>query len=783
MKRLNQLGYLYEKYKELNPESESFKAIEEKIVDILGDKATALQGLTKDTDAYRESLEKLSRYELTEYYAKAKKAAKDAKTEFANAADINWFLSTLWWWFGVTESASDDKINDDTNISDIIGDAFQRFNRLEYEARVGVAEGQSQRKKIKRNVDAVILAQGIKDALEEAAHNYSIKGDIESANAIFNSDAYTKFSEIDLQKTYGYIEKIIEGYLADYTSAHKVTTKSDVESAASYAAVQLMQEFGLSNKDLAFFGEIIAETADSIFYTIEDLNTELGYSAETTQKQYTTLSDIQSKYGDIASKVKELASAENELKDLLDKQNAVLEAQKKLEEAIAKARADYIKNAFEAYINGLKAETDIADKQQSIDDARAKVEEERLKVQEAKLEIEEKQKAVQEAQLDLQKAQEDLEYARNNRSERVFNAVTGLWERQANQKTVQSAQEKVRQATEKVESATKDVEKAVENVNKTLDGVISAENNVQKAIDNLNKYLQDKAISEIKDAIAEGRTSPGEIDDIINKWLGDGGGSWGAGVKTAIATAVEEATVAAMTDENVLKAQEQVKTAKNALNEYLQKSYFTEFANLFTLAESEGRAIKSAEVQKLVAKYRALGLDEESMRAATDILDNLLGRGGYWYVTANPQNPDRQYLDGVNAWNQDVPPPSPKPSVTYTTESGSGAVSADDEEDDDPVRGVRGGRGQKSRYFIDADFTRRLLSAATESNFASSASKRNILYGNPLANMLSNPLYSNSWQNASTNDNRSYVINGVPIPKDAAKKYTIAELFDVMSLV
>ena len=83
---------------------------------------------------------------------------------------------------------------------------------------------------------------------------------------------------------------------------------------------------------------------------------------------------------------------------------------------------------------------------------------------------------------------------------------------------------------------------------------------------------------------------------------------------------------------------------------------------------------------------------------------------------------------------------------------------------------------------IDPELTRRILSPANNEAFERFANSLGIIFGSPMREGLKST-YSNTWSRTSNNDNRNYVINGVPIPKEAAAKYTIVELFENMDLV
>lgn len=80
-----QLQELTSKYKELSPESDEYKKIEEKIIEILGDKADILPRVTGETDKYREAVEKLSEAQLAQYQMEALAAKEAARKTLVEA--------------------------------------------------------------------------------------------------------------------------------------------------------------------------------------------------------------------------------------------------------------------------------------------------------------------------------------------------------------------------------------------------------------------------------------------------------------------------------------------------------------------------------------------------------------------------------------------------------------------------------------------------------------------------------------------------------------------------
>lgn len=137
---------------------------------------------------------------------------------------------------------------------------------------------------------------------------------------------------------------------------------------------------------------------------------------------------------------------------------------------------------------------------QILDDINAAVDaqKEQNDLLEKQLAITEAQEKVTEKELALEEAKKNLETARQQRTVRVYNATTGLFEWQANKKTVQSAED--------------DVAKAEQDL-------LSAQESVNKTVESLNEFLQKKALEEIKAVLSDGNAhTAAEIQAIIDKW-------------------------------------------------------------------------------------------------------------------------------------------------------------------------------------------------------------------------------------------------------------------------
>ena len=732
-----QLVKLNEKYKELTGTEDEYRNLEDKIVTLLGDKAGILSGLTKETQEYSKAVKELAQNESQQYLIDLQNAALAAKTELEKFESSNKKYGSKFEVF-LHEYGFDDWTGQNglQNQLDLYGKLLRRVQAYEKDYMQKYNEG------------SVVEAQKIleNDEYENA------KAYVEEAEPIIND----------------YINTYAELYARAYIN-------KAFNPTAEGARTEVLQKLNLDgfSLDRKLYIDQINQIINGLLVSSEeDAKSSIDGTNKSLKKQSETLDTIDNKYQSIVDAINAGREAEKEAERAAEKHNAVLQAQLKLEEAILKAKSDYVKSALNQYLNGQKVENEIAEKRQSIADA--------------ELQIEEKKKAVQEAQIALQKAQDDLEYARRNRTERVFNTTTGMWEYQANQKTVQSEQEKVREATEKVAAATKDVEKA--------------ENDVQKAIENLDKYLQDQAVDELIEAIENGSVTSQDIDEIFKKWFGDGGGQWGDGVKNVILKAQTEADNAYLENDNVKKALENLESVKKSEQEYLRDQAYSSLINRIT----SGNKMTPGEWEYLSRTYRSMGLSEENISWLYGLLkngkffDNTSPTSSSSRVDANFEN----YILGREADFENII------ELLKDIVDNTGAV-VDISLGQEPIikagkhaheellpgadagvydnGGILGGIGgikatRRPELIIDPDLTHRILTPANSDAFERFVANIGAIYGSPLKS-ASTPSYANNWQNASTNDNRSYVINGVPIPREAAENYTIAELFENMQLV
>lgn len=743
------LEELYDKYEKLNPTTDEYKEIEKQIVQLLGDKSTYLKEITQDTDKYREAVKELTKEQREQYLIDLELAslAQKGKYEENVKGVANQFKTLL------------DKSNSSFSVTN--GEVYDAFgNVLSAEGRSAVlsnALSESISKYL--NIEDISFAPGSdaasalknREVLKKIAEAYE-KAYIEEVNKL----NFTKATEIITDEVYTDVKNILEAY--DPTDLLETNVKLLVERFKTFSSLKNEVDKGkaysyvindLKNQYGDSYDSISKEIKD-IFERIVTLSEE---SADKTINVYKTLSDITDKYSDISDALREIGEAEEDNNKVLEKQNALLEAQKKLTDAINKAKAEYIKNQLDDYLDGLKDEESRASKLQSIEEARAKVEE-------ARLAVEEKRQAVKEAEYNLQKAQEELERAKNDRSVAVYNNATGMFEYQANRKSVESAQEKVRQATE-------NVEKAVNDVDTSIQAVETAELNVQKSVDNLTSYLQDQAISDIKKAIEDGNLDEVTISKILSEWNIDENSLWAKGLTAALQKGINGATEYANNTDAVKSATTAVENATTALEELKRSQFFNAVANRFDYAKNNGTKITDKEIDDFLTLMSLMGVPESDVETARKAI--------------------KKYVDEAN---KNITPPVTTPQTSYNrAESYDDYLAQEYKLKPYDSGGILTGMGgikatNEPEIVIDPELTKRILSPTSNEAFARFADSLGVIFGNPLKSGSAS--YRNTWNKTSNNDNRNYVINGVPIPRDAADNLTISQLvqlLDDMNLV
>ena len=102
---------------------------------------------------------------------------------------------------------------------------------------------------------------------------------------------------------------------------------------------------------------------------------------------------------------------------------------------------------------------------------------------------------LEEKQLELEKAKQALEDARENKNVRVFNATTGQWELEADQKAIASAEENVRKAEKGYENAVwNNLSNEIKDGNLTVGEIFDKVKDISEDIPNLANIIREALI-------------------------------------------------------------------------------------------------------------------------------------------------------------------------------------------------------------------------------------------------------------------------------------------------
>lgn len=477
---------------------------------------------------------------------------------------------------------------------------------------------------------------------------------------------------------------------------------------------------------------------------------------------------------------------EEEQVNLAEKRLAITKAQKDLEDAIAQAKIDYVQTVLTDYLSALSDAQTLDDKRKAVTEAREKALTAQKEAQrqaiidalEAERTTQEENLSLAEKQLAVEEARKALNEAENNRTTRVYNESTGMWEYQADAKAVQSAQEKLADAVADLDSYLEgeawdeliasinegtvterqmlDIVQKWANLSEgggsfadsiigayhraqwatpSADALSSSRESVQSAVDNLNEYLKNEAIKELKNYIATGNNSMTDMQAIMNKWLAMGEGSeiydWSKGVLTAVKRAIDSGKY----DDTKVKSQIQsLESAVKGFKDYVASEFLTKLENI-------AKSGTASDLESLIEWARKNGYNGEYLDEAGKIAGLLNSK----------DNVNAKYDDMLNNPN------------AY-----GGIISA------------LASLADKNTPYIDNALTASMLngSGSTQSVGVSSGTK--IIY----ASGDSTPVPQiASVGNTSNVDSHDITINGIPISSDMARNYTLEELCRMMSLV
>lgn len=309
-KRAVSLKALKLRYDELEPKNEEFYKIESQIVELLGEKKKALEGLTKGTEEYTKAVEAMTQTELAKYQIESENALKAAEDELVKkktAVSVQEIFNE----YGEIVSASYSEIFDKAGIKYSLGDmrygAGGNYRFLDF----GFSDEETPEAKIK-NLE--ILEKDFASLMEY--RNTLIRNGASDEEAAEILDIAKMF--------YNEYEEL-------------------------YPLVERYQKYNDIQKDI--------QKAYDELTTSSNKNNDSLYTKEQR------LADLQERWEKLLKTIEETTKFE-------DMQNQLIETRAALEKAQAEARIKGIVSAMNAEKNGQKDALDLEEKRLVVEKAR-----------------------------------------------------------------------------------------------------------------------------------------------------------------------------------------------------------------------------------------------------------------------------------------------------------------------------------------------------------------------------------------------------------------------------
>lgn len=389
-----QLNDLYNKFRDfseeqsLTSEQESeYKKVQEDIIELLGERAKALNTLTAGTEEYTQKLEELTQAEIKEYRDRAQAATTAQFGEFVSG-NIDLLSAII---AGKYSEVAREELETAASLGEFFNDSIDII-LADYAERYG--EGSTQYS------EAVNQLYDAKEAYEAA-----LKVATQAASLDF---IYTYGSDLELEdvtritdeliKQYGAGEEyrdLIKSWVIEYTGF-----SDEIENVNDKLDDQIKKISALQD-----------ETIDKLIDDLKEIR-DLEDQAATLEEKRLDIAEAREAVAEAeAEAAEELAEvqekAEEARLDLLEKQQAVLEAQKALEEA-RNNRSVWRYNQATGQYEWVADESAIKDAEEELQDAKDDEEEARQDYLEALEAIKEQEaeneEAIADARQDLQDA-------------------------------------------------------------------------------------------------------------------------------------------------------------------------------------------------------------------------------------------------------------------------------------------------------------------------------------------------------------------------------------------
>ena len=386
----------------------------------------------------------------------------------------------------------------------------------------------------------------------------------------------------------------------------------------------------------------------------------------------------------------------------------------------------------------------------------------------------------------------------------------------------------VTKAEENVKTAIENVETAEENVKAAVDEVGKAEDDIKTAIGNLDTWLQEQAIADLKTKLEEsnGNLSEQDIKDTLSAWLGksvsqDAGlVQWGNALTSTFGAAIRSGYY----DKSEVQSQLQsLSSAQASYADTLVDQMWSDVEDLYRDGKEE---IAEDTLEAILNGYRAMGVSEEEIDALKETISSSASSGSIYSNSKSSANSRtstetnrRNAYNAVTAINNN----GRNGGVVFGTNSNHLSLIDPIIEDPFGFLGVKdffeevwNNTGARASEIVDAlsergkelnrtydsggilnglggikatvadeavldpNLTRKLLNPSSNAAFSKFASSLGILFG--VADKIAKPAFSSSGGTTNNYANKSYNVNGVPIPQNAATQYSLAELCSMMTL-
>lgn len=389
-----QLNDLYNKFRDfseeqsLTSEQESeYKKVQEDIIELLGERAKALNTLTAGTEEYTQKLEELTQAEIKEYRDRAQAATTAQFGEFVSG-NIDLLSAII---AGKYSEVAREELETAASLGEFFNDSIDII-LADYAERYG--EGSTQYS------EAVNQLYDAKEAYEAA-----LKVATQAASLDF---IYTYGSDLELEdvtritdeliKQYGAGEEyrdLIKSWVIEYTGF-----SDEIENVNDKLDDQIKKISTLQDETIDKLIDDLKEIRDleDQAATLEEKRLDIAEARE-------ALAEAETQAAEDLAKVQE--KAEEARLDLLEKQQAVLEAQKALEEA-RNNRSVWRYNQSTGQFEWVADESAIKDAEEELKDAQEDEEDAREDYLDALADIKEQEEDNAEA---IAKAQESLQDA------------------------------------------------------------------------------------------------------------------------------------------------------------------------------------------------------------------------------------------------------------------------------------------------------------------------------------------------------------------------------------